>query len=64
MTEPEEDVLSRLEVMPDIARFVVVALVPVALANANRPVSVVEAELSPPLNAISVVVALPTNGYW
>jgi len=41
---------------------VVVALVPVALAKTNGPVSVVEAEVSPPLKAKSVVVALEGNG--
>ncbi len=43
-------------------KLVVVALVPVALPKAKRPVSVVEAEESPPLNAMSVVVALFGNG--
>ena len=42
---------------------VVVAFVPVALAKTNGPVSVVEAEVSPPLKAKSVVVALEGNGY-
>ena len=52
-----------LLVSDETAKFVVVALVPVALAKTKLPVSVVEAEVSPPLNTISVEVALEGNGY-
>ncbi len=62
MIEPEAVVLSRLDAMLEMAKFVVVALVPVALAKTNGPVRVVDAEVRPPENAMRVVVAFEGNG--
>ena len=60
---PPVVVFSRLpDEMFDIAKDVVVALVPVALAKTKGPVRVVEAEVRPPLKSMSVVVALLGNG--
>lgn len=58
--------MSKLELMPTIARLVVVALVEVLLVKvafvAVRLVIVAAVAVSPPLNASCVVVALPMNG--
>jgi hypothetical protein len=43
-------------------RFVVVALVPVALPKTKEPVRVVDADVSPPSNAIRVEVAFAGKG--
>ena len=59
-TAPEERVLRRLEVIPVIARLVVVALVEVLLVE-KRLKEVEEAEMRPPVKLKSVEVALPTN---
>ncbi len=48
--------------VPDMARLVVVAFVPVAFANTNGPVIVVEAETRPVEKVRRVVVAFPGNG--
>ena len=62
-TEPLERVFKSEEVTPVIAKDVVVAFVPVALAKMKLPVRVVEAEERPPLKAMRVVVALLGKRY-
>ena len=62
-----ESVVEAIDALPETTRLVVlnavvVALVPVALTKTNGPVSVVEADARPPLNVMSVVVALLGNG--